>query len=230
MEKSRTPSAAANNRPIILGAIVIVGIVIVGTAAIIHRVRQLATEHQVTAIAANPPEQAGNFTIGERVPDFPLTRLDGTETTLNALLDGDHYVVINFHHPDCPCAQNCGRLVAEMMEENGDDLHVVGILPTGEDDPRVMRAIDQQYNRGIVTFPVYFDKDRSLRELFGAERTPEVWLLDKDGSIAYYGAPESTLFPGASDHRFLLREAVEALRAGEKPEFTTFMAIGCPID
>lgn len=211
-------------------AAIVVCIVAVGTALLTHRVLQIAREQQVSQVGPSPTEAAGNFFIGDKIEGLTFEAIDGSETKLSDLLDGDHYVVINFHHPDCPCAQNCGRLVAEMLEEGHGDLHVIGILPTGEDDPRVMRAIETQRRDGVVTFPIFLDRDRSLREMFGAERTPEVWLLDKDGRIAYYGAPESTLFPGFDDHRFLLREAVDALRAGKTPEITTFMAIGCPID
>lgn len=218
---------------LLIGAVILLAVVIAGATALILRVQSLSRQ-QVFAVPASGEVEgrvaAGNFFIGDKVPDLTLEPLGGEAVALSSLLDGGHFVAINFHHPDCPCAQSCGRLVAELLEEGHGDLHVVGILASGHDEPRVLRAIEEQRDNGVVTFPIYTDKDQSLRELFGAERTPEVWLLDKDGRIAFHGAPESTLFPGTRDHRYLLREAVEALRAGEQPEVTHYMAIGCPID
>jgi peroxiredoxin len=217
------------DKTLLIGVIVILGIMVIGTAALILRVRSI-TQDQATQAAIEARIPAGNFHIGGTLPPLTFTNAEGESVTLASLLDGNHFVVINFTHPDCPCARTCGELIATMFEEEGDDFHVVGILAAGEDDPRVVKALEEHRREGIVTYPVFLDRDRSLRKLFGATRTPEVWVLDKDGTIAYYGAPESTLFPGAEDHRFLLREAIVALRNGQEPEFRTFMPIGCPMD
>lgn len=220
-------------RQLLIGGVILLAVVVAGAAALITRVQSLSRQ-QVFAVSAeghaDDPAAGGNFAIGDEIPDLTFERLGGGGVELSALLDGDHFVAINFHHPDCPCAQSCGRLIADLLEDSPGDLHVVGVLTGGHDDPRVLRAIEEQNRDGVVTFPIYTDEDGSLRELFGAERTPEVWLLDRDGRLAYHGAPESTLFPGTADHRYLLREAVEALRGGGEPEVTHYMAIGCPID
>ena len=69
-----------------------------------------------------------------------------------------------------------------------------------------------------------------MKELLGAKRTPTIWVVDKEGRVAFVGAPESTLFPGAPGHRYLLREAVDAVRAGKAMEPRFFEPLGCPIE
>jgi peroxiredoxin len=189
-----------------------------------------ADTEAVAAPAATPDEAAGNLRLGEKMPDFELKGDDGKPFHLADLQDGEHFVVVTFHHPDCPCAASCGKLISEMGHDGYTDVRVVGIQATDFDDERVKTALAQQVKDGIVTFPVYADRDGAVRKLLGATRTPEMWVLDKQGRIAFYGAPENTLFPGAPGHRFLLRDAIDALRKGKVPEIRRYDPIGCVID
>ncbi len=173
---------------------------------------------------------AGNFHIGEKLPDFTLSDIDGAEIHLSDKLDGEHFVIVTSHHPDCPCAANCGRLVSKMQSEGLEDVTIFGFMSEGTRDKYDLAALKEQQDAGIITYPVYFDHDKKVTNLLGAERTPEIWVLDKDGTIVYWGAPENTLFPGTEGHRYLLEEAVDALRAGETPEVQRYAPIGCPID
>jgi peroxiredoxin len=224
---------STKRRATLLPLFVLGGIIVAGSVLVVGRVASLASQQQPAAtntVEMNRPT-AGAFMMGEKLPDFTATAADGSTVRLADLLDGKHFVVINFHHPDCPCAENCGKLIAD-MEKAGElkDVHVVGILAMAEPRERTMNALARQQREGSVTFPVYLDKGGELVKKFGAKRTPEVWVLDREGRIAYHGAPESTLFPGSTDHRFLLREALVALREGREPAVRQFDSIGCPIE
>jgi peroxiredoxin len=173
---------------------------------------------------------AGKFFIGDKLPDFSATDGEGNTFQLSQALDGEHFVVVNFHHPDCPCSVNCSRLINSMMDEGTDDITVVGLLSSGYDDERVLNALQDQRDEGILRYAVYFDPDQKLKERFGATRTPEAWVLDKEGYIRYYGAPESTLFPRSKDYRPLLKEALVAMRENKTPEIQAMRSIGCPIE
>lgn len=173
---------------------------------------------------------AGKFELGDKMPDFTLADADGNEVHLSDKLDGEHFVVVTSHHPDCPCAANCGRLISKMQSEGYDDVTIIGFMSEGTKDEYDLEALEEQKEAGIVTYPVYFDHDKEVMNLLGAERTPEIWVLDKDGTIQYWGAPENTLFPGTEGHRYLLQEAIDALRVGKQPEVRRYEPIGCPID
>ncbi len=199
-------------------------IAITGTVLLSQRVRS------ITGTTPAAAESAGNLHIGGTLPEFTVHDADGNPVKASSLVDGEHFVVVNFHHPGCPCAENCGRLISRMEADGyGRDVRFIGIMPHDTRTEWVLADLEAQKEAGTVTFPVYFDHDGTARELLGATRTPEVWVLDKDGTIAYWGAPESTLFPGTREHRFLLREAVDALREGRRPEVVTYEPIGCLI-
>ncbi len=218
---------AERTKNLMLGVAVLVVMIVGASAGFFLRVRKLEPKgSELTATA----EAAGNLRIGDRFPDIALAGADGKVIAVKDLLDGSHFVAVNFHHPDCPCAANCGKLISAMGQAGYEDVRVLGILATGWDDPRVIAALDKQREEGIVTFPIVYDKDGAVRRLLGAKHTPELWLLDKDGRIAFYGAPENTLFPDAPGHRNLLREAVDALRRGERPAVTRYEPFGCEIE
>jgi len=213
--------------PLFAAIIALALVTITGTTAVALRIRQIASQ---TIASPASTISAGNFKIGDRMPDFELTDPSGARKKLSSFIDGKQFVVINFHHPDCPCAASCGRLVASMAKEGYADMTVLGILPSGADDERVLAALAEQRSEGIINYPIFYDPDGAIRIKLGALRVPEIWVLDREGRIAYWGAPENTLYAGGPKHRFLLREAIDALRAGETPAVVSYEPIGCPID
>lgn len=166
---------------------------------------------------------------GERVPDVALVGEDGKATTLGALIPGEGFAAVVFHHPDCPCSANCGHLVNELAASGASDFRAIGILAADADDARVRDALALQRRDGAIAFPVLLDADRSAVRAFGATHTPEVWLVDARGVVHFHGAPENTLFPGTPGHRRLLADALESLRAGREPSPAAWEPIGCEI-
>lgn len=201
-----------------------------GTSVAIWQGAKGSAQAAITAASApGASRHAGNYSLGDRIPDFTVHDREGEAHTLVDLRATDRLTALITHSPDCPCAANCGKLVNDLIARHGDQVKVVGIMCSDTDNSDVLERLDEQIAENVITFPVYFDHDQSVKKLLGATRTPEVWLLDKEGRIVYYGAPENTLFPGTKNHRALLTEAVEAVAAGRKPEIERFDPIGCLI-
>jgi peroxiredoxin len=216
------------NKSLVIAGALVLGVFVAGTVAVVWRVASLASAP--APVAAPAPMTAGNLKLGDPFPKDLVVRDEaGKEINLASYIDGQHYVVYTFHHPDCPCAANCGALIGEMGKAGYTDVKVVGIMVEGMDDPRVMTALKKQHEDKVITFPVHFDAGKTVMNRLGATRTPEIWLVDKEGIVRFWGAPENTLFPGSPGHRYYLREAVDALRAGKTPEVAATPPIGCII-
>jgi peroxiredoxin len=220
--------AAPKSFKILAGSIIALFILIVAAAAGVAFKVGMADGQEIRS-AEESALSAGNLRLGDKMPDFEVTARDGKSFHLKDAIDGKHFVVVTFHHPDCPCSENCGKLISEMEGAGYDDVRVIGVMSSGTKNEMDLKNLDEQVSEGVITFPVYMDHERAVQKMLGATRTPEMWVLDKDGTIAFYGAPENTLFPGSEGHRYLLREAIDALRAGRQPEIRRYDPIGCPI-
>lgn len=178
------------------------------------------------------PVRAGHLEMGGTLPDFELPTLDGGTLRLSDLQDGAHYVAVVWHAPTCPCAENCVLAISdELTGPEYADFRVVAVIsdPMMEHD-WFQEDLAKQAEEGLLPFPVVLDWDKSVLRQYGAPRTPTVWLADKEGRIRFYGAPENTLEPRESGYRFLLKEALDALKAGREPEIAYMEPIGCLIN
>lgn len=86
------------------------------------------------------------------------------------------------------------------------------------------RAKEMGYN-----FPYGVDKDGVIARACGARRTPEVFLFDSNGHLAYSGAVDDNAEdPSAVDHHYL-REAIDAMIKNEQIAIQATRAIGSSI-
>jgi len=201
------------------------GIMYFGTSS-----QPASTGKQDTSAPATKTDRFVKVWVGDTFPDFEVPRLDGGTYKLSRDRDPGKYTVIVMHSPDCPCAANCASLINDMEASGLDDVEVLGILAGVRVDEDFIKRSQDQVDEGLVTFRLYTDPENKVRNMLDAKRTPTVWVLDKDGKVAYVGAPENTLFPGSPGHRYLLRDALDALRAGKAPDPQFFEPLGCPID
>lgn len=185
------------------------------------------------ASSRNPePLAAGNLRIGDELPDFELRTIEGETVRLSDYTTGDRYVAVVWHSPACPCAHNCAVVVRDAMSgPEYADVAWVGVASGPETQIDWWRDdLRRQREDGILTYPVGIDADASVLRTYGATRTPTVWLADKDGRIRYWGAPESTLMPGADGYRVLVKDAIDDLKAGREVATPRYDPIGCLIE
>jgi peroxiredoxin len=78
-------------------------------------------------------------------------------------------------------------------------------------------------------FPCLFGKTQAVARAYGAERTPEVFLFDKQGQLRYHGAIDDSYDnPGAvKDH--YLRAALDAVLGTKPLSVGETQPVGCTI-
>jgi peroxiredoxin len=77
-------------------------------------------------------------------------------------------------------------------------------------------------------FDYLYDEDQSVARALGSERTPEVFLFDRDRRLVYHGAIDDSR-DDRSVTRHYLREALDALLAGDEPPVRDTPAVGCTV-
>ncbi len=80
-----------------------------------------------------------------------------------------------------------------------------------------------------LTVPYVMDKKSELADAFGATRTPQCFLFDKDGVLIYKGAIDDNVKDPNAVKQFYLRDAMLALLMGSKPPVAETKSIGCTI-
>ena len=153
---------------------------------------------------------------GDRAPAFTLKTVDkGEARTLDRLVkDGStRGAVMVFVSSKCPYVAQARQPLADLFHTYGAKVAFVGVNANQNENPDDVRA-DATAN---YPFPVLRDEDAKVAELYGAERTPEVFLIDAGGVIRYHGGVAEL---GAALSDFMAAHAIA------KPEARAF---GCTI-
>ncbi len=83
---------------------------------------------------------------------------------------------------------------------------------------------EQKYNWSYVV-----DKNHEVADAFGANRTPECFLFDKDLKLVYHGAIDDNPSNATAVNRIHLKEAINELVAGKDISVKESRSVGCTI-
>ena len=85
-------------------------------------------------------------------------------------------------------------------------------------------AINQNYKWFYAV-----DENNVLADAFGANRTPECYLFDKDLKLTYHGAIDDNANDAAKVGRMHLQIAIDEMAAGKNVQIKTSKSLGCSI-
>jgi hypothetical protein len=76
--------------------------------------------------------------------------------------------------------------------------------------------------------PYLRDESQDVARAYGAQTTPDVFVLDSDLGLRYRGAPDADYRDRSLDAEWL-REALDAVLAGEDPPRAETQPVGCSV-
>jgi hypothetical protein len=85
-------------------------------------------------------------------------------------------------------------------------------------------AKEQHYNWNYVV-----DKNNEVADAFGASRTPECYLFDKNLKLVYHGAIDDSPADVSAIKRHHLQEAINEMVAGKDVTVKESRSVGCSI-
>ncbi len=182
------------------------------------------------SVAATISGQSG-YGIGDIATDFNLKGIDGEMHSLADMKEVQGYIVI-FTCNHCPYAKMYeNRIIAlqEKYREKGYPVFAINpndpdVQPTDSFEEMIVRAKEKKFN-----FPYLFDKGQKIFPMYGATKTPHIYLLDSDRVVRYIGAIDDNPREETEVEEYFLINAIEALRNGKTPYPSTTKAIGCSI-
>ena len=161
--------------------------------------------------------------LNQPAPDFELPDLQGISHQLSDYLG--KIVIINFWSAECPHSERTDRSTMACLVQWGED---VVILPIAANQNESIQMLEEAAKtRRLPT--VLIDAEHVVADVYEAQTTPHVFVLDREGILRYRGAVDDVTFRHRKATRFFLKEAVEALLDGRLPKLTEMPAYGCTI-
>jgi hypothetical protein len=164
--------------------------------------------------------------IGDLVPPFELPDTDGgAHSSVGALTA----VVFTCNH--CPYALAWhDRLLAVARDYEGR-ARVLMVNPNdAERYPRdSLGAMKERVEAdGGWPAPYLRDESQEVARGYGAEKTPDVFLVDGEGRLRYRGAPDSDYEDPSLDAAWL-RAALDAVLDAREPDPAETKPVGCSV-
>jgi peroxiredoxin len=178
----------------------------------------------------NAGEYNKKINVGDVAPvwtDLPGT--DGKTHSLGDLKDKDVVVVV-FTCNSCPIANDYENRINEFAKKFAmadSKIALVAINVNTIPDDR-LEKMKPRAEKKKYAFTYLYDESQKIAKDFGANYTPEFFVLDKNRKIVYMGAMDDTSNEAKAKTNFL-EPAVEAALKGEKAAKGETLARGCMI-
>lgn len=177
----------------------------------------------------NAATEDGPRHVGRQIENFLLRDYLGTEHQLQDF-SGSRLVVVAFLGTDCPLAKLYGPRLTELAERyKARRVTFLGINSNLQDTPT---EIGHYVRRHGIKFPLLKDPGNKIADQFGAERTPEVFVLDEQRVVRFWGNIDDQFGVGyarpAPTRQFLVA-AIDELLSGKQVSHAESSSVGCHI-
>jgi peroxiredoxin/mono/diheme cytochrome c family protein len=171
--------------------------------------------------------------IGQRIDGFSLKSSFGKEYALADFADSQA-IVVAFLGVECPLARLYAPRLAALAQQYADrKVAFLGIDPNRQDSLEEIAAFARRHK---ITFPLLRDTGNTVADRFGALRTPEVFVLDRDRVVRYrgridnqYGFESGVGYQRPAATRNDLVEAIDEILADKTVSVPATEARGCLI-
>jgi peroxiredoxin len=161
--------------------------------------------------------------INQPAPDFELPDLDGKCHRLSEYRG--RIVIVNFWSCECPHSERTDKAIMAMFVQWQEDVVMLPVASNRSESAEAVRRAARKQRLPTVLL----DANCVVADLYEAQTTPQVFVIDREGILRYRGAVDNSTFRQRTPTRFYLDEAVEALLEGHFPTVTESPAYGCAI-
>ncbi|WP_049629506.1 redoxin family protein [Cellvibrio sp. pealriver] len=176
--------------------------------------------------------------VNKAAPDFSGKAADGTTINL-ADLKGKT-VVLEWTNHECPYVvkhyDKSGNIptMQKSATANGDIvwLQVISSAPGKQGNVDGATAISLNEKRGAKPTNTILDAEGTIGKLYGAQTSPHFFIINAEGTLVYKGGVDSIKTADPADIPKAIpyvKQALEALSAGEPIKHATTAPYGCSI-
>jgi peroxiredoxin len=179
-------------------------------------------------------QAAPALAIGAVAPDFSLPDLDGKTVKL-----GDYkgkIVVLEWFNPGCPFIKVAHekRELQKLAAKYAAKGVVFLAINSGAPGKQGNALEENQKAKAAfgIGYPILRDQDGAVGHRYGASNTPHLFVIAKDGTLAYAGGLDDTAGGDMDKTDKItpwLQNALDAVLAGKKPEIAQTKPWGCKV-
>jgi peroxiredoxin len=161
--------------------------------------------------------------LNQLAPEFELSDLQNVTHRLSDYRG--KIVIIDFWSAECPHSERTDRYILSLLEQWKGE---VVMLPIASNQNESAQRVDEAAEARHIS-QVLLDAGHEVADLYEAQTTPHVFVIDREGILRYRGAADNITFRQREATHFFLQEAVEALLQGCPPDVPETAAYGCVI-
>jgi peroxiredoxin len=162
--------------------------------------------------------------------DVKMKNIDGSMVSINDV-KGEKGTLIIFTCNHCPVVLGWQDRMVELG--NSFKNKGIGVIFINSNDPGAkgdtFEGMQELAKKEAYQFPYVVDDSSAVARNFGAKKTPEVFLFDAEGKLAYQGAIGEGGRKPIDGGTPYLQEALDALAGGKSVETAQTKAVGCSI-
>jgi peroxiredoxin len=204
-----------------------IGVLILAVAAAFLLLRHSRTHSAPPAPASKAASLPSS--LGKKIGGFALKDQAGKEVALADFKDRKAVVVL-FIGTECPINNAYMAVLVGLDKEYvGKGVQFLAINPNTQDSAE---EIARHAKKHGIPFPVLKDEKCSVADGFGAQRTPEAFVLDGEGIVRYHGRIDDQFGIGYQRARPTRRDlamAIDEVLAGKAVSVATTPVAGCLI-
>ncbi len=187
----------------------------------------------VTAVGLISFTSFKELPIGAYMPkaDVKMKDIDGKEISLKKAIKKNGIMVM-FSCNTCPYViknQQRTNEIGAFALENNVGVVLVNSNEAQRSDDDSYAAMQEYAKEQGYKWHYVVDENSVLADAFGANRTPETFLFNKEGKLVYHGAIDDNPTNASAVGRKHLKEAINEMVAGKDVAVKTSRSVGCSI-
>jgi peroxiredoxin len=166
--------------------------------------------------------------IGDPAPSFELPDVHGATHAHDRTAPAT-VVVFTCNH--CPYALAWHDRIADVARDYASEgVQVLAINPNDAEryPADSIDAMRERVANEDWPMPYLHDATQEVARAFGAQTTPDVFVLDRDGTLRYRGAPDPDHGDPSLNAQYV-RDAVDAVLSGRDPQRPETKPVGCSV-
>ena len=171
------------------------------------------------------------FPLGSRLPSFELFNVDGNRLGSESLT-GAKAGLVAFLCNHCPYVKGSEDMLISIVKRFQADGLKTLVINSNDAAKYPEDSYEKMKEKAVaqgLPYPYLYDESQDVARLFDAACTPEFYLFDRDGKLAYHGTINDSPRDPSRVTKDYLSKAIEAVLEGRTPEPQFVHPLGCSI-